>query len=414
MRLRKQKEVARENEFYMELLHQALPKECLTPSLPAPPPAPSLPIEQSSVASNGSSLTTHLLPNGNHHNHQSNGSNVHCRKPSSTNAIFNIQEPVKPVQPITNGSVSVTNGTASISPKLNKSEYDDAKKNGLQTAYVDKHELQYLEHPIIKNVVSSINDYDDSEPSSGKNSFKNPITTSLSLISPKVGSSHTNPQTISTSTPTKWSQSACNLNSPTVINGTNTSNMNGSSKKHNKNMVTNNLATPKDEFVLRLEADIKRLKADLQSSRQTEQDLRLQINSLASEDRGSKAEISQLLQDNENLQTKLHNLVTARQQDKQNINLLEKKILEEKKNKASLETQLSTERKAKKDVEVATNRTLAIAAAVRTGDCTETCKTKRRELENDLKQLKRELKLREEQLRQLDREAQVCVPVLVG
>ena len=263
-------------------------------------------------------------------------------------------------------------------------------------------------------VSSNVNDFDDStDPSSGKNSFKNPIT-SLSLMSPKGSSSHS-PQTISTSTPSKWAnQSSCNsLNSPTVTNGSNSnSSMNGSSKKHNKNMVTNNLVTPKDDFIMRLEADIKRLKADLQSSRQTEQELRSQINSLASEERGSKAEICQLLQDNENLQTKLHNLVTARQQDKQNISNLEKKILEEKKNKASLETQLSTERKAKKDaVEVAasTNRTLAIAAASRTpsGDCTESCKSKRRELENDLKQLKRELKLREEQLRQLDREAQV-------
>lgn len=405
MRLRKQREVARENEFYMELLHQALPKECLTPSLP-PPPAPSLPIDQSTVVSNGSTLTTHLLPNGNHH--QSNGTTIHCRKPSSssTTAICNNGLDVKPV-PITNGSVS-TNGVSN-SPKLNKSEYDDAKKNALQTVNVDKHELQYLEHPIIKTSVSSVNDFDDSDASSGKNSFKNPITTSLSLMSPK-GSSYANPQTISTSTPSKWSQSSCNLNSPTVTNGTNSSNMNGSSKKHNKNMVTNNLATPKDDLIiLKLEADIKRLKADLQGSRQTEQELRSQINSLTSDDRGSKAEISQLLQDNENLQTKLHNLVTARQQDKQNINLLEKKILEEKKNKASLETQLSTERKAKKDVEVASaNRTLAIAAAARTGDCTENCKAKRRELDNDLKQLKRELKLREEQLRQLDREAQVC------
>ena len=40
-------------------------------------------------------------------------------------------------------------------------------------------------------------------------------------------------------------------------------------------------------------------------------------------------------------------------------------------------------------------------------ECTEVCKTRRRELDNEIKQTRRELKLREDQLRQLDREAEV-------
>lgn len=158
----------------------------------------------------------------------------------------------------------------------------------------------------------------------------------------------------------------------------------------------------------RLEADIKRLKADLQTSRQTELDLRAQITSISSSERGLKAEVGQLQQDNENLQTKLHNLVTARQQDKQNVTLLEKKLAEEKKSKGQLESTLTAERKNKKQEDAATARAMALATANSrsNGECTDSCKSKRRDLENDTKQAKRELKLREEQLRQMDREAQ--------
>lgn len=61
----------------------------------------------------------------------------------------------------------------------------------------------------------------------------------------------------------------------------------------------------KEFFVLcRLEADIKRLKADLQSSRQSEQDLRSQVHSISVGERSVKSELLQLQQDNESLQHK--------------------------------------------------------------------------------------------------------------
>jgi mRNA-degrading endonuclease HigB of HigAB toxin-antitoxin module len=55
----------------------------------------------------------------------------------------------------------------------------------------------------------------------------------------------------------------------------------------------------------RLEADVKRLKSDLQSSRQLEQELRSQVNTLLNGDRQARNDIQQLQLDNEQLQTKL-------------------------------------------------------------------------------------------------------------
>ena len=56
--------------------------------------------------------------------------------------------------------------------------------------------------------------------------------------------------------------------------------------------------------MFRLEAECKRLKAEVQSSRNCEQDLRSQINNLVSGDKSIKSEILQLRQNNESLQTR--------------------------------------------------------------------------------------------------------------
>lgn len=55
---------------------------------------------------------------------------------------------------------------------------------------------------------------------------------------------------------------------------------------------------------VRLEQDVKKLKADLQASRQVEQDLRSQIGSLGSAERTIRTELGQLRQENELLQNK--------------------------------------------------------------------------------------------------------------
>ncbi len=152
----------------------------------------------------------------------------------------------------------------------------------------------------------------------------------------------------------------------------------------------------------RLEADIKRLKADLQSSRQCELDLRSQLNSIMTDDRSVKNELAQLRQDNENLQQRLHNLVTAKQQDKQTIIRLEKTLDDEKKKlKTNIELQIANERKAKKAEEAAA-RAAAFAAANRL-ECSDSCKVKKRETDNDLKQMQHELKLKDEQLKQSEK-----------
>jgi phage shock protein A len=177
-------------------------------------------------------------------------------------------------------------------------------------------------------------------------------------------------------------------------------------KTASSNLGTASIATGKDYvmYTAKLEADIKRLKAELQSSRCTEQELRSQINSLSSNQRTTKTELSQLRQDNDTLQSKLQKLLANRQQDKQNLATLERQVQEERKGKVSLEQQLAAEKQRRK-----TDESVAAAArsTARSSECvSEQCKSRRWDLENEIKQLRRELQIRDERTRQLERETQ--------
>ncbi|KAJ9584796.1 hypothetical protein L9F63_020850, partial [Diploptera punctata] len=102
----------------------------------------------------------------------------------------------------------------------------------------------------------------------------------------------------------------------------------------------------------------------------------------------------------------LHGLVTARQMDKQTISQLERRLQEERRLRSSCEAQLAAERKAKKAEEVAAARAVAMAAAANKNECTESCRVRRRDLETEGKQLRRELKMKDDRFLAAEREMQ--------
>lgn len=436
MRLRKQKEVAKENDFFVDLLHQALPKECLQIT-PQPVTTPAI---DNQVTGTVSSTPVHLT-NGHHPHHQLPVSPQNAHPAPLTAAVtqngvqnggISCRKSVSTLSHSSNGSVTsgpVSSSSSSPPQKQEQqtqltqsirsnSEYD-AKKTGTEKQELH-FEKEYMEQQIISpKKVSNVNDYDedaDFESGSHKNSFKSCITASLSNGSAAPSSS--------CSPASKWTatnQNTVILNSACSGSGSSSSNK----KRSEKNLgIANNLkdSPVRDENSLqqRLEADVKRLKADLQASRQTEQELRAQISTLITRQRLDEErlrnDVQQLQRDNETLTNKLQGLQSARQQDKQNLSQLEKKVQEEKKLKAGLETQLRQEQEKKrkdqqqqeaKDVKAAAAVAAAAAAASRTLlECSDSCRCKRRELENDLKMLKRELKLKEDRLHQAERETQ--------
>lgn len=173
------------------------------------------------------------------------------------------------------------------------------------------------------------------------------------------------------------------------------------SKKSKKEISSSTPSSARvDTSTSNIDLDMKKYKADLQYSRQIEQELRSQLSQQSQTEKLLRCELDQLRQENENLQTKLSIVTQAKQSDKQVITQLEKKLQEERKGKAVAESMLLYERKSKKVEEAAAR------AAASNPECPETCKSTMRDLDYEIKQLKREVKIRDEQMCQMQRETQ--------
>uniref|UniRef100_H3BWA5 Macoilin 1b n=1 Tax=Tetraodon nigroviridis TaxID=99883 RepID=H3BWA5_TETNG len=352
MRLRKQKEVQKENEFYMQLLQQALPPE------------------------------QQMLQRQ--------------EREAEEAAVKGISE--LDTAPVTqNGAPANKKASASL-PELEFREKGksggEAKKqhNSILPSSVDSklQEVEYMENHINnKRLTTELGSTENLLLKEDKN-YKNASNSSTLNSSPR-------------------GHSAANGSVPTSAQGKNEKKklavgkgtVGGSHRDPTDNCIPNNQLS-KPEALVRLEQDVKKLKADLQASRQVEQDLRSQIGSLGSTERSIRSELGQLRQENELLQNKLHNAVQAKQKDKQAVGQLEKRLKAEQDARAAAEKQLAEEKKRKKLEEA---RAVALAAASR-GECTDTLRRRITELETECKKLTLDIKLKEDQIRELELKVQ--------
>ncbi|XP_070567416.1 macoilin-like [Ptychodera flava] len=338
MRLRKQKEVAKDNEFYMQLLQQALPPEQQTLST-------STTTEKTkAIAANPSE---EIIANG-----------VSHKKGAS----------------IPNG----TSAKGSIDPEHKVKEKKQMSNNNSSLDPTSSTDSDFAETKLHSK--RSNPDFDGTKENLANESLK----------SFKANSANVTPK----------SKNATMAKENTLAQ----SKKKNSAKTEIPDFTSNVVTTPyKEDKIYRLEADIKRLKADLQSSRQTEQDLRSQIMSLQLEEKSTKTELQKMRDTNESLQARLHNLVTQKQQDKQNLSKLEQKLKQEKESRSVIETQLRDERKNKKAEEAAS----VAMASVRMGECSDSCKARRMDLTEEIMSLKKEHKEKDEVLKKLEKEIEL-------
>ncbi|XP_068609557.1 macoilin-1 [Brachionichthys hirsutus] len=142
----------------------------------------------------------------------------------------------------------------------------------------------------------------------------------------------------------------------------------------------------------RLEQELRRLRGELQTNRQSEQELRSHICNLSNSERSLSPEVSLLRQSNMLLQSKILCLTKSKQRDKQSSAMLEKKTRAETEARVSTEKQLA-ELQAQKVEEAA-------SAARSLTNRQELCETQMlrkrvKELETEFKQLQLEFHVKE-------------------
>ncbi|GAA6096004.1 macoilin-2 [Tachysurus ichikawai] len=383
MRLRKQKEVQKENEFYMQLLQQALPPE-----------QQMLQKQEREAEEAAKSAHDADSPPA-----AQNGSAGGKKPASNTLPELEYREKERGKGESKKQHNQNQNHHSSILPvaDYNKAQELEYMENNVNSKRLSSSELLgSTENLLLKEDTSSSSCSSSSSNSTSSKNHKNAsVGGGVGVNSSPRGHGTANGSVPSSTGPPPSSGKG---EKKQKCGGK------GGHRDPTDNCIPNN-QLGKPEALVRLEQDVKKLKAELQASRQTEQDLRCQLGSLGTSERSVRSELSQLRQDNELLQNKLHNAVQAKQKDKQMLGQLEKRLKAEQEARAAAERQLAEEKKRKKLEEATAARAVALAAASR-GECTESLRRRISELETECKKLTLDIKVKEDLIRELELKVQ--------
>ncbi|XP_070705514.1 macoilin-1 [Pempheris klunzingeri] len=150
---------------------------------------------------------------------------------------------------------------------------------------------------------------------------------------------------------------------------------------------------------MKLDQELRRLKGELQTSRQSEQELRSHICNLTNSERSLRPEVSLLRQSNMLLQSKILCLTKTKQRDKQSSAMLEKKTRAETEARLCVEKQLAELQAQKQEEAASTARSLTN----RQEHCeTQMLRKRVKDLETEYKQLQLEYQVKESRVVDLE------------
>ncbi|XP_018599005.1 macoilin [Scleropages formosus] len=161
------------------------------------------------------------------------------------------------------------------------------------------------------------------------------------------------------------------------------------------------------EQISKLEQELRRLKSELQASKQNEQELRSHVCNLTNSERSLRPEVSLLRQANDLLQNKILCLMKTKQKDKQSSTLLEKKVKAEMEARIAAEKQLAEIQSRKADETSAIPHSALLSTNRQEQTETLTLKRKAKDLETEFKQLQLECQGKEGQIIALENELEV-------
>lgn len=136
------------------------------------------------------------------------------------------------------------------------------------------------------------------------------------------------------------------------------------------------------ETCLKLEADVKKYRAEISHMKQIENELRQKLDVNLT----SKSSLQAKQKECEELEKRIQELTNARHADMLSLQNVERRLNEERRQKQSLDAQLSNEKKARKAAEEKAARP----------ECSAQCKQRRQQVDEELKRVRNDLKQTEE------------------
>jgi hypothetical protein len=149
--------------------------------------------------------------------------------------------------------------------------------------------------------------------------------------------------------------------------------------------------------ISKLEADVQRLNQTLEKQKYSEIQLRTQVTDL----KNLRKDLEDSRTENTELKTKYDSVNTQRQRDKQRLTDLERNLNEERQNKQRLESQVKTEKILTKKLQDDLTK-LSLTPAK--NECTEQCLKRKRDLENETREIRRLINDKDERIKILDNE----------
>ncbi|GAB0093983.1 Macoilin [Sergentomyia squamirostris] len=403
IRQRKQREVAKENEFYMQLLQQALPPE--EPAEEIIPLTDGMSVTVT-TASNGGlknlppkalpNLTPTTTPSSNGHvvgvsasngsissgyssssssrgksskcdlNHSSSKSSYHQQSTvtaASTSSSSSTSSNSSSASSVTSTSATAVASVTSVTVKDVTRSSSDSLSGGssrerekemctpMHNNKTDHHHHGRSSH----SCPDGSSGHSDGSPSSTKSSQSN-------KVQHNGGINYINSSEQHHDTPDVSAERGKNRRNRTKQKDTGSSSSSRDNHHHQQSNggdsgapstpITNHSQTSQTlpqvcEACQRLEGDVKRMRSDLQHMKQVEHDLRQKVDSGAT----IKSCLQAKQKENDELEKKIQDLNNSRHVDRQNLQNAEKRLGEERRQRLGLESQLTNERKMRIKVE---------------------------------------------------------------
>ncbi|UJR38171.1 hypothetical protein I4U23_030847 [Adineta vaga] len=370
-RLRKQRDVRKVNETYVQLINQALPIE----------------VQQEAEKERLSREKGTFSENYEDVSQSSLDGNYPSTSPISSTIIQNSSSNSLPNNSTVNNSQVSSSTFCTVFKRLSKNNQSDGLSSSNSNTFVQSttrnNKIQSM------TTTPTTNGHDDGS-SSYKQQKQNSTLNNVNGQQSKKQSQKSS--TTSTNTQSRR-QAKKQEQVQTVSRDSSTSHVNG----FGTNTSIENSDIEKDLQINKLEADIQRLNQTVDKQKTSEMQLRTQITDL----KNLRKEFEDIRIENNELKTKYDAVNVQRQRDKQRLTELERNFNEERQTKQRLELQIKTEKTLTKKLQDDLTK-LSLTPAK--NECTEQCLKRKRDFENDTREIRRLLNDKEDRIKLLDNE----------